>query len=67
MKLLLLVGQGNQDRMLACPGTRLVVQHHPSGTGPVGRVGYSEDPTVIVMDYVDTEHLRILVLRASGV
>ncbi len=51
--------------MLAWPRTRLVVQH-PSGKGRVGRVGYGEDPTVVVMDYVNTEHLRILVLRASG-
>ena len=40
--------------MLAWPRTRLVMQYHSSGTGPVGRVGYSQDPTVGVMDYVDT-------------
>jgi hypothetical protein len=66
VQLLLLVGQGNQDRMLAWARTRLVAQHHPSGAGDVGRVGYGEDPTVVVMDDVDTPHLRTLVLRASG-
>jgi hypothetical protein len=43
-----------------------MMKDHPSGAGHVGRVRQGEDPTVGVMDYVDTEQLRILVLRASG-
>jgi hypothetical protein len=66
VQLLLLVGQGHQDRVLTWPRTRLMMKDHPSGAGHVGRVGQGEDPTVGVMDYVDTEQLRILVLRASG-
>ncbi len=52
--------------MLAWPRTRLVVQHDPARTGRVGRVGYGEDPTVVIMDYVNAEHLRTQVPRASG-
>ena len=52
--------------MLARPGTRLVVKHHPSGTGRVGGIGNGENSTVVVMDYVDAEHLRIPAPQASG-
>ncbi len=36
------------------------------GTGRVGGIGNGEDPIVVVMDYVNAEHLRIPVPRASA-
>jgi hypothetical protein len=52
--------------MLARPRTRLVVKHQPSRAGRVGGIGNGENSTVVVMDYVDGEHLTIPALRASG-
>lgn len=66
MQLPLLFGQANNDGMLARPRTRLVLKHHPSGTDHVGGIGDREYSAIVVMDYVDAEHLRILALRASG-
>ena len=64
MELLLLVGQRNENGMLAGTGTRPVVKHRPSGTGSVGGIGDGENPAFVVMDDVDAKHLRIPVPRA---